>query len=89
MLWVVAERVGSIRYQNNGGIALGLGVEGIYRYSVSAIGIVVNPSAGRWLGMALDGQTDQKEQNSSVRRQPARCPMARYDARRPDRLFEN
>ena len=31
----------------------------------------------------------QNKQNLSVRRQPVIGPLARYDARRPDRLFQN
>ena len=50
---------------------------------------------GPWswsLGTTLDGQTDSvkkyKVQNSSVRRQPVRCPQGRNGARRPDRFSQ-
>jgi hypothetical protein len=41
---------------------------------------VVNPSAIRWLGTALDGQTDSVKKDrirlSIVNRQPVRCPLS-------------
>ncbi len=61
------------------------GVE--YRIRLS----VVTPSSARWLGTAIDGQTDcfKTDRNFSVRRQPVRFPLARNGDRRPDSLFQN